>query len=750
MTQYPSTQTVDHAPIARLAPMAPFDDPVERNTNLWTTINDRLRGRWIWVILFGSILSVALAVAGYMLAPVEFASRGIVKVDPYNNPVVEEIPETGTLMMYQPFMQTQAGLIGGERIVSMAVTELREKGYDSMDDVGAIAAFSSNLDVSTARNSFLIQVVYESPDPQLSMDAVNAVLDAYISVDPGDAKYSEKWDKLNDLKQEKAADIDFVESQKAAFLAESQFARLPMDDQLARMSDRLDEFNVQKANLERTLESANNGEDIDPEAAAVLGPTDQELDEIDQSLPQIRNEVNFKETQIKQMQSRLGSNARPLREARRDLAALQAVYEAKVDAAHKEWFERRDLTIGSPEEYLEYTNTQIAELQTAIERLHEEQATLDGFNRRLALLNEELEDRDDDIERFQAEEEAVRKGRISVFSEGTRPDTPSTDRRMQLAAAGFVSGLAIPFCLFFLIGTLDRRAYATAQLNHTSEFDCLGVLPDMSAADMNDEDTRDLANQCVHRIRNRIEILRRPGSGFVLTVTSPAQGDGKTSLAMALGWSYAASGYKTILVDCDFIGRSLSLQTDQLGLKGVKDAIADGKINFEINKLNHENLSVCGIGMNPKVGSESVRRSDFERLFEQLREQFEIIVIDTGPMLASVEALPITSCVDGVVLAFRRGRSQRRLTECIQELKNTTANYLGVVFNCANQSECVRYSSVSRMSKEIEEFDDEIARGARPRDSRPTDRREKNNLVEALQPRPQLPSADDTSRNGSE
>ena len=69
-----------------------------------------------------------------------------------------------------------------------------------------------------------------------------------------------------------------------------------------------------------------------------------------------------------------------------------------------------------------------------------------------------------------------------------------------------------------------------------------------------------LASDCVHRLRGRIESRRAPEKGYSIMVSSPFQGDGKTTLAVSLGWSYAESGYKTLLIDADFVGRAMTHQ----------------------------------------------------------------------------------------------------------------------------------------------------------------------------------------------
>ena len=67
-----------------------------------------------------------------------------------------------------------------------------------------------------------------------------------------------------------------------------------------------------------------------------------------------------------------------------------------------------------------------------------------------------------------------------------------------------------------------------------------------------------------------------------------------------------------------------------------------------------------------------------------------------------IEAMPVASAVDGAVLTLRRGRSRSRLPECIGDLRSVGTDYLGVVFNYAEKSDCMRYGSTSKMSVAVQ------------------------------------------------
>ena len=212
-----------------------------------------------------------------------------------------------------------------------------------------------------------------------------------------------------------------------------------------------------------------------------------------------------------------------------------------------------------------------------------------------------------------------------------------------------------------------------------------------------------LLEDCVHRIRNRIEVRRTHGDrGFAIKVSSPFQGDGKTSVAAALAWSYAQAGYRTAMVDADFIGRALSHQFSMLGRPGVREAMRDPEQAMSLIRSARPNLDILPAGSDKGVTAGHLQPASMRQLLSRLREHYEIVVVDSGPMTASVESLPIIGAVDGVVLVLRRGRNRNRLTECIEDIRHVGTPYLGVILNYATLGDCQRYSSLSRVSSEVE------------------------------------------------
>jgi succinoglycan biosynthesis transport protein ExoP len=300
------------------------------------------------------------------------------------------------------------------------------------------------------------------------------------------------------------------------------------------------------------------------------------------------------------------------------------------------------------------------------------------------------------------EREAIRQGRVVLRTQAVPAFAPTSDKKIPAAAAGAVGGFALSFGLFFLIGTLDQKTFGVRQLqDQRNSLRVLGVMPNMDEVEQ-ESDTVALATDCVHRIRGRIESRRGNRAGFALMVSSPFQGDGKTTLAVSLGWSYAESGYKTLLLDADFIGRAMTHQFGHLKDNGLREIIRDGEIRDEIYELGHPNLSLLGVGFDRRISAANLSPRIMKDVIDSLRDRFDLIIIDSGPITASIEAMSVASAADGVVLALRRGRSRARLLECVEDIRSVGSDYIGVVLNYAERSDCLKYGSTSRMSASVQ------------------------------------------------
>jgi Mrp family chromosome partitioning ATPase len=357
--------------------------------------------------------------------------------------------------------------------------------------------------------------------------------------------------------------------------------------------------------------------------------------------------------------------------------------------------------------------------------------------------------------------------RIEFVSRGDMPLAPSKDKRKAMAAAGALGLGGAGVGLVLLFGFLDRRirhfddVKTTAQSNRV-----LGVLPMLPSEDSADPEQAMVAAHGVHQIRMLLQGRIQSRKNSVIAVTSASAGAGKTSLTMALGLSFAASGARTLLIDCDMIGGGLTsklkrvtrrrtgcvlrrlglitteqlvgavrtsrrrgerigetlirhglvtradvdhaLQVQQESPVGLREALMGDPPNECITGGGSPNLFVMPLGSAQPQHVAQMSYPALQRLVSQVRGWFDVVLIDTGPILGSLEASVAAMVADDVVLAVAKGEHRPLIDRAIQHLGSVGGRLAGIVLNRANADDILASNfsssaSSNRQSTSVEQ-----------------------------------------------
>ena len=170
----------------------------------------------------------------------------------------------------------------------------------------------------------------------------------------------------------------------------------------------------------------------------------------------------------------------------------------------------------------------------------------------------------------------------------------------------------------------------------------------------------------------------------VVQITSPTPGDGKSTLASNLAVSIAQSGKRVLLVDADM------RRPRQHGTFGISSnegfaTVLSGQsqwrdVMYECEEI--DGLTVMPCGAKPNNPAELSSSPQVKVLIEEMREEFDFVIIDTPPLLAVTDPCPIAARVDGVILCLRIKKNVRVSAERATEmLVNLGAKCLGLVVN---------------------------------------------------------------------
>jgi capsular exopolysaccharide synthesis family protein len=181
-----------------------------------------------------------------------------------------------------------------------------------------------------------------------------------------------------------------------------------------------------------------------------------------------------------------------------------------------------------------------------------------------------------------------------------------------------------------------------------------------------------------------------------LVVTSAAPQEGKTLVATNLAATFARGGAKVLLVDCDIhrprlhrlfqVSRAPGLM-DLLRMSGIPGHPIGSPLALDqrigaIRTTSQERLSLLPCGADPQSSPELLEPATLKCLLDGLRKEYDVIVLDTPPVLVSADAATLAASADGVILVVRAGQTDRGAAELARHRVSAAGGQiLGAVLN---------------------------------------------------------------------
>jgi capsular exopolysaccharide synthesis family protein len=192
----------------------------------------------------------------------------------------------------------------------------------------------------------------------------------------------------------------------------------------------------------------------------------------------------------------------------------------------------------------------------------------------------------------------------------------------------------------------------------------------------------------------RITLAFSWGEGpCTMVVTSAAPKEGKTLIATNLAVTFARGGARVLLVDCDIHRPRLHRVFRAARSPGLMDLLRSGSADSAlpaavkhrlaaIRRTGIERLSLLPCGADGQQTPELLEPATLRGLLKQLRVDFDVILLDTPPVLVSADAATLAASADGVIMVVRAGQTDRRAAELArQRVVSAGGRVLGAVLN---------------------------------------------------------------------
>ncbi len=691
-------------------PMNMQVEPVEEAApNPLLLAHGLFRGRYWIIVPLALLAAVPAAWLGYHAMPPVYEAGGVIRVHSKLPKLIYDVDENQPLS--DSYVATQADLIKVPRVLERAAQNenLLAAGWPAPPE--GVALLQGKLRISNPRNTENIHVTIEDESPERAYRAIQAVMEAVENIYISDERLElgrrqEELEKyLQDLReQQRIAQANLNTARGAYYIEEIQ----PLLRRMTEVKFTLERSLQQKIQQRELLlaHGAQTSQEPQVEASPVTPEQLAALDPVLESLLTDRNKIQI---DIGLKSGEYGEKHEHMIALRRQLSAIQQQIDQRVEMLRQQPNNPAiGLALGANNleqlnRLIELDEKEVARIEGEIREINQTNQAVELSRAALADVNSRIGIAEDRLQKLLAERQGREQelSRIEIVSNGSRPLTPSRDRRVPLAGAASVAAAGAVVGLFGLAG-LMKREYRYVEDVSANNLDApfLGTIPALS---FENRQVDEMAALCVHHVRNLLQLQTpksQTGGATVYTVTSSASGDGKTSLTFALGMSFAAAGYETVLVDADLIGEGLTHQMQMTGRRGLKEAVQAGHVNGELTASGLANLYVLPVGASDLRPEELSQRS-VHGIVNELRRTAEIILIDTGPMPGCLEADLVATVSDAVVLTVSRGSRAAMVRAALKRLRTLRAPCAGIVFNRASRVDCERSTSISASARSV-------------------------------------------------
>lgn len=344
---------------------------------------------------------------------------------------------------------------------------------------------------------------------------------------------------------------------------------------------------------------------------------------------------------------------------------------------------------------------QAKEVSLTTAKLEEVQAQIDQFNRKTVqyqILRHKAESNkviyDDLLQRVDAADVSAGYHSTALrIINPAQPDPVPVYPRVKLtllfavllsALLGVVGAVAV--------GEMDRTVRDPGTVRDTLGVELLGFLPEakddselkslITAGDSYSSVSRTPFAESLLGIRSTLLLRGSETPLRAIAAISCQPKEGKTTVAINLAASLAALGKRTVLVDGDLlrprVHRILDI-SNRLGLSSILQRQAT--LEEALRPGPTDRLSVLPAGP-PSVTARELLASGIDGLVEQLKSRFDIVVLDTPPVLGFSDTLNVAAAMDALLLVVRAGETPREFVQvAIEQLRQIRAPLAGIVLN---------------------------------------------------------------------
>lgn len=286
---------------------------------------------------------------------------------------------------------------------------------------------------------------------------------------------------------------------------------------------------------------------------------------------------------------------------------------------------------------------------------------------------------------------------LEVVSGPTLKHTPVSPRKELNLALGLAFGLLLGLLLAVARELLDVTIRAPEVLDELFDAPTIGTIafdPAVERAPLIVEDeSRSPRAEAIRQLRTNLQFLDVDNPPRVFLVTSSVASEGKSTVAANLAIAFAELDIRVLLVEADLRRPRLSTYLGIERSVGLSSVLA-GQVQLDdVLQPWGDHLSVLPSGPTPPNVASMLGSARMTELVGSWRSRFDVVIVDSPPLLPVTDAALISTMTDGVIIVARHGLvTRKQLTNSVRGLEAVGAHIFGFVFNMIPRRQAKDYT----------------------------------------------------------
>lgn len=670
-----------------------------------------------WVVLAASIgVCLALAVAVLLLVQPQYTASSLLQINTRTEQVTKVEDVVGGISGNDAAIRTEVDVLSSRKLAQKVITRLNllensdfnkntgfignlkravmmlvfplrdasddgQKGAESAAMTRAVNHLLDNLDVRMQARSYSIVLDYTATTPELAAKIANSVAQEYLNSqleDKFDAtrrannwmndriKQMQKSVQASELAVQKFREQHNLTEAKGVLLSEQQISELNSQLILART-----QLAEAQAKYDRTKQLQNSGQGIETATEVLSSPLIMNLREQE---AEVRRNMSDLASRYGERHPRMVNVRNQLRDLQRkigeEIIKIQgslgnnvAVAQARVNTLEEQLQALQNKTSLSTD-----ASVQLAELERQAQA---EKSLYENF------LNRSKELAQMDFAQTDAR----------IISPAEVPLSPSKPKKVLVVLAAIVLGSMLGVGLIMMLEALDSGFRTVGQLETQLGVAPLGLLGELPHGEnpahyVLDKPTGAFT-EGVRAVRTAMQFANPDKPAQVVMVTSTVPQEGKSLFAISLAQLSAHGGAKVLLVDGDLRRPSVSKQLELKPKAGLAEVLVDkAKLKDVLLKMEKSDLHVLPSLPNTQFSQELLSSQKMRDLLADWRKHYDLIVIDSPPVMAVADSITLAGLSDALVFMVRWGSTPRTLVaNAVRQLRNCHVQITGCVLS---------------------------------------------------------------------